>query len=76
MENRTGRVLKADTVKIKGTYRLDINRPAGRMPNAGNTVSAAPQVRIVEKNDDFAVVELMCSCGTRTCVRCEYSNTK
>jgi hypothetical protein len=72
MDSQTGRVLKADEVKIEGTYRLDINRPVKRAANPGTSVSSSPQVRIVENNAEYVVVELTCGCGNKTRVRCEY----
>lgn len=76
MDNRTGRVLKADEVEVKGAYHLDISHSPKGPSNVGSARSTTPQVRIVENNADFAVMELTCACGTKTRVRCEYSESK
>jgi hypothetical protein len=36
----------------------------------------APQARIVENHPKFADIEITCSCGTKTYVRCEYIDTQ
>jgi len=33
--------------------------------------SGAEQVRIVERHDEYAVLEVTCSCGSKLYVRCE-----
>jgi len=73
MDNQTGRVLKADDVRIAGTFHLDLDHSAGRPGCVAATVSSVPQVQIVETNNDFAVIEFTCSCGTATRLRCEYA---
>jgi len=32
----------------------------------------AEQVRIVERHDDYTVLEVACSCGAKLFVRCEH----
>ena len=72
MEKTMGRVLKADEVKLQGQYHLNIT-PASQQPAiAGQATSGSPQVRLVESNADYAVMEITCSCGAKTHVRCEY----
>lgn len=82
MEKTTGRILRADTIKLGEHFRLEI----GQIPavSAGaeqaNQVSAnktkaalvPAQVRIVENNPEFVVMEVTCGCGTKTQIRCEY----
>jgi hypothetical protein len=76
MEKMAGRILKAEEVKLQGQYHLDIAQ-ASQNPAAGSKiVSGISQVQIVENSDDYAVMKITCSCGTKTHVRCEYSDTK
>jgi hypothetical protein len=71
MEEPLGRVVKADDVKIQGTFHLDIGRPSAA-PAKPASAALPPQVRIVEHHADFAVIEVTCGCGTTSRVRCEY----
>ena len=73
MEKTAGRILKAEKVKLQGQYHLDI---AQTSPNTKAVISRAPQARIVENSADYAVLEITCGCGTKTHVRCDYSDTK
>jgi len=72
MEKTTGRILKSDKVQLQGQYHLNIAQDSQRPALAGRTVSGIPQVRIVENNADYAVLEITCSCGTKTHARCDY----
>jgi hypothetical protein len=40
------------------------------------TASAAEpiQARIVESNSDYAILEIVCSCGCKTHIQCNYAN--
>lgn len=75
MEN-SARIIKGSNVKLEGTFRLDagIARPAAKEPPAAASQQAAPavQARIIESNPQYAVIEVICTCGTRTQIRCEY----
>lgn len=73
MEKPAGRVLKSNNVKLEGQFRLDGTKIGTGLPKAKNTLSASPQASIVENHPEFAVIELICSCGTKTCLRCEYT---
>lgn len=76
MEKTAGRILKAEEVKLQGQYHLDIAQPSRNSAGTGKVVSGVPQVRIVENGAGYAVLEITCRCGTKTHVRCEYSDTK
>ena len=76
MEKTAGCVLKADNVKMQGQFRLDIGQPVSRPAPVSRPVTAAPQACIVEKGEDFAVMEITCGCGTKMQVRCEYGDAK
>jgi hypothetical protein len=74
MKQQTDHVLKAENVKVAGTFHLDLNHAAAAPSNVAGTVSSGPQVCIVENNNTFAVVEFTCGCGAKTRVRCEYKD--
>jgi len=73
MVETAGRVLKANQVKLRGQRRLEIGQPSPSPAPGFRAALASPQVRIVENNDRYAVMEITCSCGTKTHVRCDYA---
>jgi hypothetical protein len=72
----SGRILKSDDVKFEGQYHLDVAQAGSSQPQHRGTALAAPQVRILENHPEYAVIEVTCSCGTRTCLRCEYAGAQ
>jgi hypothetical protein len=73
MIQATSRILKSSDVEVEGQFHLDLGHPAQPAQNNRN-VAATPKVRILENQNEFAVVEVICSCGRKTVVRCEYGN--
>lgn len=81
MENTTGSVLKSDAVKVEGTFNLGAESAATATATATspNTPKANPgsvktQASIIENNPEFVLIELTCSCGTKTHVKCQYAD--
>ena len=72
MEKTTGRVLKSSDVKFEGCVQLDASQPK---PST-QKVKSAPQVRIIQNNPEFALIEVICSCGIKTSLKCEYTVTQ
>ncbi len=68
-----GRILKSNEVKIEGRFRLNTDQAGRCLPQQGNTISASPDVRILEQHPEYAVIEITCVCGGKTCVKCEYT---
>ncbi|MHC4475160.1 MAG: hypothetical protein ACYTEL_05930 [Planctomycetota bacterium] len=73
MVKALGRILKDSEVKVEGKVCLDAVRPAPGPP-PDESPAAVPTVRLVENDAEFAVIEVTCSCGSKTIVRCEYSS--
>jgi len=71
MENAVGRILKGSEVKLEGRFHLDVVQDEPSLPKQNNGASE-PVARIVENHPQFAVIEISCSCGARTHLRCEY----
>lgn len=69
------RVLKARQVQCQGSFSLDLDPKA--TPKAGGSphASAPARIRIAENHPQFALVEVTCSCGKTTFVRCEYAES-
>ena len=61
-----GHILRADDVKLEGSLHLDPRTAFAQGPC---------HVDIVEKNPNFAVIEITCSCGRKICVKCNYDNS-
>jgi hypothetical protein len=72
-------VLKNNQVQFAGSFQLNMDatsRPALSPPTASPTPQAASRpvrARITETSPEFALVEVTCSCGQVTLVRCEYA---
>ncbi len=73
MIKATARILRADSVKVQGRLSLDLSQAHAHPPSAKSATSMQPQVRVLENHQDFAVIEITCSCGTKTNLRCEYA---
>jgi hypothetical protein len=67
------RVLKSDEVEIDGRCHLDIGRRVSPA-QAGKNNSVAVKARILDNTSEYALIELICSCGKKTLVRCEYGD--
>ena len=78
MTKTTKRILKSDNVKLEGQFHLDLAQVESAEDGAKQTsaASTAPQARIVENHPEFAVIEVICSCGTGTHLRCEYAGVQ
>ena len=76
MGKTAGRILKGNTVKLEGQFHLDLAQVETNSQKAQGVASAAPHVRIVENRTEFAVMEITCSCGTRTYLKCEYGGAE
>jgi len=66
-------VLKANEVALDGSLRLSMDSVA--TPDRGGLQSAPSnsRIRITENHPEYAVLEVTCSCGKITYVRCDYA---
>jgi hypothetical protein len=72
MEQVAQRVIKADDVNLNGQVSLGLNAaaaPKGSPPTDRTGAGAF----IVEKNSQFMVVEITCSCGKKTYLKCDFA---
>jgi hypothetical protein len=74
MMQTMNRVLKSDEVEIDGRCHLDIGRSASSAQLGKNNNSVAVKAKILDNNNEYALIELICSCGKKTLVRCEYGD--
>ena len=76
MEGPTGHILKSNNVEMEGRFQLDAEQILTGSANERNVASTVPQAHIVENHPEYAVMEITCSCGAKTHVRCEYTDAK
>lgn len=80
MQKLARRILKSSEVKLEGHVKLDprclpVQAPVyPRQGGGGDTLTPAqPDVRIVQSHPEFAVIEVVCCCGVKTLLRCQYA---
>ena len=68
-------VLKASEVHLASPVQLSLDQGSAPAPQAGAApVAAAPaRIRIAETHPEYALMEVTCSCGKITYVRCDYA---
>ncbi len=76
MESQIGHILKSNDVKLEGQFRLDAGQSPTGSANKTNVTSTPAQARIVENHPEFAVIEIICGCGAKTHIKCEYPDAK
>ena len=76
MQETAGRILKSDQVKLEGRLQLDVPHIQPNLPKGTTAASVTQQARIVESHPEFAVIEMICSCGRRTYLKCEYTESE
>jgi hypothetical protein len=75
MMQTMNRILKSDEVEIDGMCHLGIGHSVSSAQlNRNNNITAA-KAKILDNNNEYALIELTCSCGQKTLVRCEYGET-
>ena len=75
MANKVSRVLKKDEVTVEGQRHLDVAGSGTNMQQGRVAAASAAQARVVENSSEFAVIEVTCSCGEKTQLKCLYANT-
>lgn len=70
------KILKASEVKVEGQFSLDLTKIDEESPKQTSTTLVEPQVRILQSESEFSVIEITCSCGESIHLRCEYVASK
>ena len=76
MATRCGTILKSGQVKLQGIYKVQIGPIGSDKLQAPGTKAAAKvpqQVRIAEQHSEYVVIELVCSCGQKSYIQCDYT---
>ncbi len=76
MKQTTGRILKSDQVSIEGKYKIDLSQVNHCSPENMNTTLKSPQVKIIENNDGYVVIQVICSCGQQINIKGNYNAQK
>lgn len=75
MSRRIVTVLKSAQVLVSGSVRLepgDVAAPV-RTTASAQTDAHPQQARIIESNDEYAVIEVICGCGGKSHIQCNYA---
>lgn len=76
MTHKLVRVLKAEDIELTGSVCLGTGSGPAPVrtdsPAQMDTAAAPQQARIVESNTEYAVIEVICSCGTKNYIQCNY----
>lgn len=76
MRNTANRILKESDFKLEGRFTLDIVQTETSSSKEPAERLVEPQVRILESQSEFTVIEITCSCGTSMHLKCEYAGVK
>jgi len=77
------KVLKGDQVRMRGSVCLGLQAAPGHKGTAPVRPStsaraglrAAPQqAKIIESNDEYAIIEVTCACGAKSHIQCNYAS--
>ena len=72
------KILKAEQVVINGSVRLEIGggAPVRTEPSAqAGTFADVPQeARIIERNNEYVIIEVTCGCGRKSHVQCNFGD--
>ncbi len=78
MTETSVKILKGDDVELEGRYHLEFvqDEPIRGEPAQTNDAAAAPQAKIIENHADHAVIEVVCPCGAKVNLRCDYADAR
>ncbi|MHC4843727.1 MAG: hypothetical protein ACYTFM_07370 [Planctomycetota bacterium] len=77
MEKTTSHIIKSSQVNLNGAFKLNTagTIPQSARPTLKPSKPVGPaQARVVEKNNEFAMVEVICTCGEKIPVKCIYAS--
>ena len=64
-------IIKSSNINIEGVFQLPIGQgTCGGVPADRNGQASA---RVIETTADYATIEVVCSCGTVSRIRCNYN---
>ena len=69
-----GHVVKANQVRLEEPVRLSIGGTSTPQHPGTAATDVPARIRVTQSNPDFAVLEVICSCGRVIQVHCEYAH--
>ena len=76
MEKVARGILKGKDVKLEGRFHLKLEQDVTNSTDNKSKNLAPAQVSIVENHPEFVVLEVICGCGAKNHIRCEYSDAQ
>ncbi len=79
MDRNLATVIKKDRVRVSGTICLAPGggrAPVGAAASAQadpHAISVPQEARVIESNSDYAIIEVICSCGDKMHIQCNYA---
>ena len=73
MDVEAATVIRRDETCNDGVCALPVGSTPANAPSAQAPPVTAPQVRIAQKQQSCAVLEVTCSCGRKSYIKCEYA---
>ena len=73
MKQTTGKIIKSDQINIEGTYQIGLSQSNQCTHESLNTTLRKPEVKIIENNDGYVVIQVTCSCGQKINLKGEYN---
>ena len=70
------KILKGSEVKVEGKFTLDVTQIEQDSPKNDSMNLVEPQVRVLQSESEFSIIEITCSCGESLNLRCEYAAAK
>jgi len=67
-------ILKKDKVRIGGSVKIGQENTcaAGQAATSESKGCGQAQAKIVETTDNYAVIEVICGCGSKSYIQCEF----
>ena len=71
-------VVKNDQVVVNGNICIKLGATADSPVQSVDSQSMGPgeieQARVIESNEQYAIIEIMCSCGAKSHIQCNYGD--
>lgn len=76
MQKTAARILRSNQVKLEGRLQLNMPHVQPNLSRSAAAASVVQQARMIESHPEFSVIEIICSCGRRIYLKCEYANSE
>jgi len=73
MKQTTGRILKSNQIHVEGKCQLGLSQAGHSSHENMNTTLQEPKVRIIENNEGYVVIQVICSCGEQINLKADYN---